>query len=125
MVAVKVEDVCDVMTIVVLTVPDPEASAKRPVPPVTMKETVSWNTVWEVGHETPLPETKILSPFVDVIVSLSLPTKPPQSDCPVTMVLPTSFDFPRCSRYTVAVMLFEVSDVAVPVPDILPLKGVA
>ena len=41
MVAEKVEEVDDVMIRVVCMVPEPEASAKRPVPPVMVKETVS------------------------------------------------------------------------------------
>ena len=124
--AVKVESpVGEVMTIVVCTCPEPEACANRPVPPVTVNVTVSWKVggLEEVGQETPLPETKIRSPFAAVIVSLSLPTKPPQLLVPVTLVVPTSIDLPRCSKLTVAVMLFLVAEVATPVPDILPLKG--
>ena len=40
-VAEKVDVVGDFMTRVVCMVPEPEASAKRPVPPVIVKETVS------------------------------------------------------------------------------------
>lgn len=95
MVAVKVDVVCDVITIVVCTITDPEASANRPVPPVMMKVTVSWNTVGPAGHETPLPETNNSSPFAAVIVSFSVPTKPSHVDWPVTVVVPTRFDLPR------------------------------
>ena len=85
------------MTIVVCTAPDPEAFANRPVPPVTVKVTVSWNVsgLLEVGQETPFPKTNILSPFAEVIVSCSVPTNPPQSDPPVTLVVPTSVNLPR------------------------------
>jgi hypothetical protein len=55
-VAEKVDEVGEVITRVVCMVPEPEASAKRPVPPVIVKETVSWNTFWpEPGQERPLP----------------------------------------------------------------------
>ncbi len=84
------------MRIVVCTSPDPEAFENRPVPPVTVKVTVSLNVggLFETGHETPFPETNILSPFAEVIVSCSLPTNPPQSDVPVTLVVPASVNRP-------------------------------
>ena len=127
MVAVNVESPdWEVMTIVVCTAPEPEAFANRPVPPVTVKVTVSWNIsgLVEIGQETPFPETNILSPFCEVIVSRSVPTNPPQSEAPVTLVVPTSVSLPRCERWPVAVRLLVVCDVATPLPAIDPFKGV-
>ncbi len=88
------------MIIVVWTSPEPEAFVNRPVPPVTVKRTVSSNVsgLVEIGQETPFPERYILSPFAEVIVSCSIPTNPPQSDVPVTLVVPTSENLPRCER---------------------------
>lgn len=79
--AVKVDVVSDVSNMVVCIVPEPEASANRPVPPIMLKETISWNIVgFEPGHETPEPAMETWSPFAAVSVSTSIPTNPPQSD---------------------------------------------
>ena len=116
----------EVMMMVVRVVPEPEASAKRPVPPVIVKLTVSWNSsgLDETIQDVPFPETKTSSPLAEVIVSFSVPTNPPHPVVPMAVVVPTSFDLPRWLRWTMAVMLFVVIDVAVPLPDMLPLNGV-
>ncbi len=47
----KVPEVAEVNVTEALTVPDPLASANRPVPPVTMNEPLSWNApAVEVGQ---------------------------------------------------------------------------
>ncbi len=56
-------------------------------------------------------------------VSCSVPTNPPHPDRPVTLVVPTNVVFPRPVKWPVAVMWFEFCDVAMPLPEMLPLKG--
>ena len=56
-------------------------------------------------------------------VSRSVPTNPPHPERPVTVVVPASIIFPRPLKWPVAVMWFVFCDVAVPLPEMLPLKG--
>ena len=76
-VAEKVPLVCEVSTPVISTDPDPEASSKRPVPPVIVHGPVSWKVCVEVGHPTSFAEMNSLSPFAAVKVSCSVAAKPP------------------------------------------------
>jgi hypothetical protein len=96
-VPVKVPVVAVAKTMEARIVPDPEASTKRPVPPVTVKEAVSWRTFGlEVGQKTSLTERKTLSPFAALYVSTSIAVKPPHVDGPVIVLVPVSVVNPRC-----------------------------
>jgi len=69
------------------TVPEPEASVKRPVPPVTVKEPWRWKAFGvEVGQIVSWTVRKTLSPFAAVWVSCSVAVNPPHGAAPV-MVL--------------------------------------
>ncbi len=50
--------VIEVSTPVSWVVPEPEASAKCPVPPVIVQEAVSWNAVAEVGQIRSMDDLK-------------------------------------------------------------------
>ena len=77
---------------------EPEACAKRPVPPVMVDDAVTWIMFGlEVGQATSMAEAKILSPFAAVKVSCSVAVNPPHSDMPVAVALPTTVVSPRCS----------------------------
>ena len=62
----KVPDVDEVMTPEAWKVPVPEASSKRPVPPVIDQEPVIWKVFVEVGHKTSFDDVNTLSPFAAV-----------------------------------------------------------
>jgi hypothetical protein len=63
----KVPEVAEAKVIEARIVPEPEASAKRPVPPVMMKEPVSWKTFrLNVGQMTSFTERRTTSPFAAV-----------------------------------------------------------
>ena len=76
-VAVKVPPVCDVITALISTDPEPEACSKRPVPPVIVNVPVSWKLLVEVGHADSFAVMNSLSPFAAVKVSCSVAVKPP------------------------------------------------
>ena len=76
-VAVKVPPVCEVISALISTDPEPEACSKRPVPPVMVIGPVSWKLWVEVGHATSCAEMNSLSPFAAVKVSCSVAVKPP------------------------------------------------
>ncbi len=123
----KVPEVGEVKTTVNWAVPEPEASAKRPVPPVMVKEAVAWNTLGlEVGQKTSLAELKSSSPFAAVVVSCSAAVNPPHSDVPVSVLEPTNVVFPRCVSWPVpviATLVVGVVDVTVKLPATFPFKG--
>ncbi len=123
-VAEKVPEVIEVATADTWKVPEPEASAKCPVPPVMMKEPVSWNTFGlEVGQMTSVAETKTSLPFAAVKVSCSVSANPPHSAWPVTVLKPANTVLPRCWRCPVPVIAAVVEDVSAKLPVKLPLKG--
>ncbi len=123
-VAEKVSAVIEAKTAEIWVVPEPEASAKRPVPPVIVKEAAIWITPGlEVGQMTSLAEMKTSSPFAAVRVSCSVPVNPPHSERPVRVPVPANIVFPRCSRWPVPARATVVCDVAVTLPERLPLKG--
>lgn len=76
-VAVKVPPVCEVITALISTDPEPEAWSKRPVPPVIVNGPVSWKLWVEVGHATSFAVMNNLSPFAAMKVSCSVVAKPP------------------------------------------------
>lgn len=76
-VAVKVPPVCEVITALISTDPEPEACSKRPVPPVIVNGPVSWKLWDEVGHAASFAVMNSLSPFAAVKVSCSVAAKPP------------------------------------------------
>ncbi len=116
--------VIEVSTPVSWVVPEPEASAKRPVPPVIVKEAVSWNAVGEVGQATSMAELKSSSPFAAVKVSCSFAVNPPAHGAePVAVAVFANVIVPRCSNWPVPVMVASVADVRVKLPEKLPLKG--
>ena len=62
----KVPDVDEVKTPEARKFPVPEASSKRPVPPVIVQEPVIWKVFVEVGHRTSFDDVDSLSPFAPV-----------------------------------------------------------
>ena len=122
----RVPAVIEVLTAETWLLPEPAASAKRPVPPVTVQEPVAWAVVWEVGQMTSFVEMNSLSPFAAVKVSCSVMVNPPLHDADSWLALakPASVVSPKCSRFPVAVIVAVVCDVTVKLPEKLPLKGV-
>jgi len=63
----KVPEVEEVKVTKARRVPEPEASSKRPVPPVIVKVPTELKTPGvDVGHKEILAEVKTLSPFAPV-----------------------------------------------------------
>jgi hypothetical protein len=121
----KVPDVDEVITPEAWKVPAPEASSKRPVPPVIVQEAVIWKVFVVVGHKTSFDDVKTLSPFAAVKVSCSVAMNPPWHDAePVTVLEAAKEVSPMCSRRPDPVMVALVCDVKVKEPEKLPLKGV-
>lgn len=88
--------VCEVNTASTSVVNEPDASAKRPVPPVIVEEALTWNRVAETGQPTSVAVLKILSPFAAVKVSCSVAVSPPlQSAVPVVVAVATRVVSPR------------------------------
>ncbi len=106
-------------------VPEPEAPAKRPEPPVIVKVAVSRTMPGlEVGQATSMAELRSWSPFADVKVSCSFAVIPPAHSAePVTVAVFANIIFPRCSKWPMPVMMAVVADVKVKLPVKLPLKG--
>jgi hypothetical protein len=122
----NVPDVDDVMTPEAWKVPVPEASSKRPVPPVIVQEPLIWKVFAEVGHKTSFDDVNTLSPFAAVKVSCSVAVNPCSHDAEPVMVLMAAKEVsPMCSRTPDPVMVALVpDDVKVKEPEKLPLKGV-
>lgn len=63
----NVPEVVEVKVTEALTVPEPDASVNRPVPPVTVNEPVNWKAPGvEVGQMVSCTVWKTLSPFAPV-----------------------------------------------------------
>ena len=125
-VAEKVPEVIEVVTIGTLIVPEPEASAKRPVPPVTVKDPVSCKVFAEVGQMTSFVEMKTSSPFAAVRVSCSIEVNPPWHAAEpraLLLLVPARIVFPRCVIWPVPVIVAMFGGVKVKLPEKLPLKG--
>src|SRR2546428_14057678 len=121
----KVPDVDEVMTPEAWKVPVPEASSKRPVPPVIVQEPVIWKVFVEVGHKTSFDELNTLSPFAAVKVSCSVAVDPPWQDVgPVSDAKAAKAVSPMCCIWPEPVMVALVCDVKANVPEKLPLKSV-
>jgi len=122
----KVPDVDEVITPKAWKVPVPEASSKRPVPPVIVQEPVIWKVFAEVGHKTSFDDVNTLSPFAAVKVSCSVAVNPCSHDAAPVVVLEAAKEVaPMCSRTPDPVMVALVCDeFKVNVPEKLPLKGV-
>ncbi len=123
----KVPPVIEVKVAEPLVLPEPAASAKRPVPPVIVQEPVMWTAVWEVGQMTSFAELNSLSPFAAVKVSCSVAVNPPWHDAdawPVLIAKALNVVSPRCSRLPVAVIVALFCDGRVKPPEKRPLKGV-
>ena len=107
-------------------VPVPEASSKRPVPPVIVQEPLIWKVSAEVGHKTSFDDVNTLSPFAAVKVSCSVAVDPRSHDAEPVMVLEAANEVsPICSRTPEPVTVALVpDDVKVKEPEKLPLKGV-
>jgi hypothetical protein len=122
----NVPAVDEVITPEAWKVPVPEASSKRPVPPVIVQEPVISNVLVEVGHKTSFDDVSTLSPFAAVKVSCSVAVNPCSHDAEPVMVLMAAKEVsPMCSRSPEPVMVALVpDDVKVNVPEKLPLKGV-
>jgi hypothetical protein len=121
----KVPAVAEVITPVASSDPEPEASSKRPVPPVIVQEPVMWKVFVEVGHKTSFDELNTLSPFAAVNVSCSVAVDPPWHDAePVMDAKAANEVFPMCCIWPEPVMVALACDVKVNVPEKLPLKGV-
>src|SRR6267143_1235685 len=122
----KVPDVDEVITPKAWKVPVPEASSKRPVPPVIVQEPVIWKVFAEVGHKTSFDDVNTLSPFAAVKVSCSVAVNPCSHDAAPVVVLEAAKEVaPMCSRTPDPVMVALVCDESkVNVPEKLPLKGV-
>ncbi len=121
----SVPAVIEVKTAESWVVPEPEASAKRPVPPVIVKEAVTWNTLGlEVGQATSKAELKTSSRFAAAKVSCSVAVNPPSHAAePVIVAVFANVIFPRCSKWPVPVMATLVADGMAKLPVKLPLKG--
>jgi hypothetical protein len=121
----NVPAVDEVITPEAWKVPVPEASSKRPVPPVIVQEAVIWKVLVEVGHKTSFDDVNTLSPFGAVNVSCSVAVNPWSHDAePVTVLEASREVSPMCSRRPDPIMVAWVGDVKVNVPEKLPLKGV-
>jgi hypothetical protein len=122
----NVPDVDEVMTPDAWKVPVPEASSKRPVPPVIVQEPVIWKVFAEVGHKTSFDDVNTLSPFAAVKVSCSVAVNPCSHDAEPVIVLTAAKEVaPMCSRWPDPVMVaFVCEEFKVNVPEKLPLKGV-
>ena len=122
----KVPDVDEVKTPEARKFPVPEASSKRPVPPVIVQEPVIWKVFAEVGHKTSFDDVNTLSPFAAVKVSCSVAVNPCSHDAAPVVVLEAAKEVaPMCSRTPDPVMVALVCDeFKVNVPEKLPLKGV-
>ncbi len=121
-VPLKVPPVIEVSTIVTWAIVEPEACAKRPVPPVIVVDAVSWNTCeLEVGQKTSFADSKTLSPLAAVVVSNSVAVNPPHSDWPVVVLVATKVTFPRCVSCPLPDMDAVIGDVRMKVPEKRPL----
>jgi hypothetical protein len=122
----KVPDVNEVITPKAWKVPVPEASSKRPVPPVIVQEPVIWKVFAEVGHKTSFDDVSTLSPFAAVKISCSVAVNPCSHDAAPVVVLEAANEVsPMCSRTPDPVMVALVCDeFKVKEPEKLPLKGV-
>jgi hypothetical protein len=106
-------------------VPVPEASSKRPVPPVIVQEPLIWKAFAEVGHKTSFDDVNTLSPFAAVKVSCSVAVNPCSHVAEPVMVLKAAKEVsPICSRTPEPVMVALVPDDKVKEPEKLPLNGV-
>jgi hypothetical protein len=72
-----------------------------------------------------LAELKSSSPFAAVKVSCSFAVIPPMhaADEPVTVIVFANVVVPKCSKWPVPVTVTWVADVAMKLPEKLPLKG--
>src|SRR6267143_4457139 len=123
----NVPDVDLVITPKAWKVPVPEASSKRPVPPVIVQEPVIWKVFAEVGHKTSFDDVSTLSPFAAVNVSCSIAVNPCSHDAagPVIVLEAAKEVSPMCSRTPEPVMVALVPDeFKLKEPEKLPLKGV-
>src|SRR5216684_4709995 len=122
----NVPAVDEVITPEAWKVPVPEASSKRPVPPVIVQEPLIWKVFAEVGHKTSFDDVNTLSPFAAVKVSCSVAVNPWSHDAEPVMVLEAAKEVsPMCSRTPEPVMVALIpDDVKVKEPEKLPLKGV-
>jgi hypothetical protein len=123
----NVPAVDEVITPEAWKVPVPEASSKRPVPPVIVQEPLIWKVFAEVGHKTSFDDVNTLSPFAPVKVSCSVAVNPCSHDAaePVMVLEAAKEVSPMCSRTPEPVMVALVpDDVRVKEPEKLPLKGV-
>lgn len=121
----KVPDVDEVITPEASRDPVPEASSKRPVPPVTVQDPVMWKVFVEVGHKTSFDDVNTLSPFAAVKVSCSVAVDPPWHDAEPVMDAEAAKEVsPMCCIWPGPVMVALVCDAKVNVPEKLPLKGV-
>ena len=122
----NVPAVDEVITPEAWKVPVPEASSKRPVPPVIVQEPLIWKVFAEVGHKTSFDDVNTLSPFAAVKVSCSVAVNPWSHDAgPVVVLMAAKEVFPMCSRVPEPVMVALVcDDVKLKEPEKLPLNGV-
>ena len=120
----KVPDVDEVITPKARKAPVPEASSKRPVPPMIVQEPLIWKVFVEVGHKTSFDDVNTLSPFAAVKVSCSVAVNPPWHDAePVTELWAAKEVSPMCSRMPEPVIVAWVCDVKVKEPEKLPVEG--
>src|SRR5256712_6844240 len=130
MVPVAVSDNCpgvdEVKTLGGGKVPVPEASSKRPVPPVIVQEPLIWKVSAEVGHKASFDDVNTVAPFAAVKVSCSVAVDPRSHVAGPVMVLEAAKEVsPMCSRTPEPVTVALVpDDVKVKEPEKLPLKGV-